>query len=245
MPSPTTALKLIRSALGVTNAVGVDQALTAAEIADSLEILNDILEEWSTDKLSLWQSANSTFPLIPGQKKVLIGPTGDWVTDRPVDISTDCYTNLPVAGSTPVSYPCTPFTQEQYDMIAVKDQPNQYPFRYLFINSFPNAGMTFWPVPSTNADFTFQTYTVLTQIANAGTTITYPPGYAKTLKYVLAVELAAYFGKQASPDVKGVARQAYANLKRSNKRGAILTFDGMVQSRGLRGNRGGYLGGAY
>lgn len=244
MPSPTTAIKIIRGALGVTNSVGVDQVLTADETALGVEVFNDILEQWSTDSLSLWGQADQTYTTIPGQRTYAIGPTGDWVGDRPVRIDEDAYTVLPVGNPTPTSFICRSFTQQEYNDIAVKDQQNEYAMRYLFINDFPNALLTLWPVPSVAASFTFTADRILAQITNAGTIVSFPPGYAKAFKMVLAVELAPYFGKQASDDVKGIAREAYADIKRANKKEKILQFDSTLQQpRNWAGGNGyGYWG---
>jgi hypothetical protein len=242
MPSPTTAIKLIRSALGVTNAVGVDQELTADEITGALEVLNDILEQWSTDSLTLWSTTNNTFMTVAGQKVYGIGPTGDWVASRPERIVLDAYTSLPIGSATPQSFPCTMISQQEYNDIAVKDQQNQFALRYLYVNEFPNGLLTLWPVPNVAAPFTLSFDRILTQITNAGASISYPQGYAKALKMTLAVELAPYFGKQASPDVKQIAQQAYADIKRANKTQKVLQFDRATQNR--RGwPRGGYIGG--
>lgn len=238
MPSPTTAIKIIRGALGVTNAVGVDQVLTADEVSDSLEVFNDILEQWSTDSLSLYSQADTTFTLVPGQKTYAIGPTGDWVGDRPQNISEDAYTLLPVGSATPATYVCTSISQQQYNDIAVKDQQNNFPWRYLYLNDFPNGLLTLWPVPDTAAPFTFSADRILTGIVNAGTTISYPPGYAKAFRMVLAVELAPYFGKQASEDVKSIARDAYASIKRANKKPVLLQFDRTLREGARRVYRG-------
>lgn len=229
MPSPTTAIKIIRGALGVTNSVGVDQVLTADETALGVEVFNDILEQWSTDSLSLWGQADQTFMTVPGQKTYAIGPTGDWVGDRPVNISEDAYTVLPVGDATPTSFVCSSLSRQQYNDIAVKDQQNNFAMRYWYTADFPNGTLILWPVPSVAAPFTFSSSRILTPITNAGAIISFPPGYAKAFKWVLAVELAPYFGKQASDDVKSIARDAYASIKRANKEAAILQFDSTLQ----------------
>ena len=208
--------------------------MTALEISDSLEVFNDILEQWSTDSLSLWGQATETFQTVAGQKVYTIGPTGNWVTTRSQNISEDAYTELPAGTGTPASFICESISQQQYNDIAVKDQQNQWAMKYLYVNDFPNGILTLWPVPSVAAPFTFASDRILTGIVNAGTTISYPPGYAKAFKAVLAVELAPYFGKQASQDVKDIARDSYASIKRANKRPKLLQFDGSLRRRSAR-----------
>src|SRR5688572_6434007 len=116
MPSPTTALEIIGDALGLTNAVGIDQTLTAAETADCLRKFNDLLENLSTQNLAVYGQTAQTFLTASGQSVYSIGVGGNWNTVRPVRIE-GAYTTL--SGET---FPAIPMTQGEYDAIAVKTQ---------------------------------------------------------------------------------------------------------------------------
>lgn len=233
MPSPSNVLQMIVDALALTNSVGSDQTLTAAETATGLRVFNDLMEELSLDSLSVWDSANSQFLLTPGQATYTIGPSGNFnASARPIDIHQPMYTVL--NGGTglavsDVSFPCVYMTQEEYNLIAVKGQQQQYPERYLFVKEFsqasPLALITFWPIPSAANYITISMDRVLPNQVSTATNLTFPPGYVKMFTYILAVELAPRFGKEAKESVQKKAISALAAIKKANNRPRVAQFD--------------------
>lgn len=228
MPSPTTSLQIIEDALGLTGAIGVDQTLTSDETTDCLRAFNDVLEDWSTQSMAVYGSADQTFNTVVGQAVYTIGPAGNWNTVRPVRINDPAYSTI--SGET---FPCTAISQAEYNAIGQKAQPGT-PECYLFVNEYPIALMTLWPVPNAVLPMTFSIDRVLTQIASAGAAISFPPGYAKLFKYALAVELAPLFGKKLRdfPDVVAIYRETLGNVKRANRKRHVLQFDASIA--GLR-----------
>lgn len=223
MPSPTTALTLIEDALGLTNAVGTDQTLTADEVSDCLRVFNDVLEDWSTQRLAVYGQANQTFSTVAAQATYTIGSGGNWNTVRPERISEPAYATI-----SGISFPYTSLTQAEYNLIAYKAQPGggtgtvQH---YLYVNEYPLGLVTLWPVPDSIFSITFSIDRVLSQVASAATSITFPQGYAKAFKYTMGVELAPLFGKAASPAVVAIQKQSFANIKRANKQPVVLGYD--------------------
>lgn len=231
MPSPTTALTLIRDALGLTNSVGVDQTLTADEVSDSLRAFNDVLEEWSTQSLAVYGQANQTFTTVNGQATYTIGSGGNWNTTRPVRINEPAYSTI-----NGVTFPYVSITQQQYNLIGYKSQPGggtDIGQSYLYVNEDPLGLITLWPVPNAAFSITFSIDRVLSQVTNAATSISFPPGYAKAFKYTLAVELAPLFGTRISewPDVVALQKQTLASIKRANKKPQVMQYDIALRDR--------------
>jgi hypothetical protein len=222
MPSPTTALELIKGAMRLIGAIATGETLTADETTDGLKALNDLLENWSVEKLSVWQRVNETFNAVAGQVTYTIGPTGTWVTTRPVRIN-DAYCT--VNGE---DFPVDVINQQQYNDIAVKNQQSSIVERLLYLNTNANGTVTLWPVPQETAAVTLSMDTLLTNITDVNTSLSYPPGYAKALRYSLAVELAAEFGVQASPSVLQIAQDCKADIKRANKVPVRAAYDGLL-----------------
>ena len=79
-----TALDVITKALGLTNAVGIDQTLTASEAQLGLDAFNALLEEWSIEGLAVYAQANQTFNTVANQAVYTIGTGGNWATTRPI-----------------------------------------------------------------------------------------------------------------------------------------------------------------
>ena len=178
MPSPTTGLQIIRGALNLTNAVGTDQTLTAAEVSDCLEAFNDLIEIFNTSNLAVYGSGNQTFSTAAAQATYTIGTGGDFNTVRPVEIVDPAYT---VINNT--SYPVYAMTQAEYNKIPVKTQPQPFAYRYLYVNTFPLGQITLWPVPSQVAPITFTINNQITAITDAGASVSFPPGDAMVFRY--------------------------------------------------------------
>lgn len=225
MPSPTTAQTLIEDALGLTNAVGVDQTLTADEVSDCLRVFNDVLEEWSTQDLAVYGQADQTFNTVATQATYTIGASGNWNTVRPVRL-TGAYAT--VSG---VSFPYTSISPSQYNQISYKAQAgggtdlNQY---FVYVNEYPLGLVTLWPVPNAVIPVTLAIDKILTAVASAATSISFPPGYAKAFKYTMGVELAPLFGKKVFrdyPDVVAIQKQTFGDIKRANQEPVALQYD--------------------
>lgn len=229
MPSPTTALIIIRDALALTNAVGSDQTLTADETTACLRKFNDVQELFSTNNLAVFGQANQTFNTVAGQAVYTIGPTGNFNTVRPVRINDPGYSV--VNGTT---FPCVSMTQEEYNLIAVKTQQQEYPTNYLYVNEFPLGLLTFWPVPSAITPVTLSIDRVLTAVASAGTTISFPPGYAMVFTYKLGIMLAPVFGKKIAnyPDIVKIANDSFADICRVNTKLPLMQYDAALLNSG-------------
>lgn len=224
MPSPITALTLIEDALGLTNAVGVDQTLTSDETSDCLRKLNDLVEIFSTENLAVYGQANQTFNTVVGQAVYTIGTGGNWNTTRPVRINDPCYSTY--QGST---FPLVSITQGEYNLILLKTQTQEFPDFYLYVNEYPLGLVTLWPVPSAVVPVTLSIDRVLSQVATSATSLSFPPGYAMAFTYKLAVMLAPMFGKKITdyPDVQKIANDSFASIKRANKKQRVMTVDPM------------------
>lgn len=222
MPSPTTALEIGRSALGLTNAVGVDQTLTADQTTLVVSVFNDLLEIFSTNNLAVYGASNQTFNTAASTATYTIGTGGTWNTTRPVRIHPNAYS---ISSST--SFPCISMTQEEYNAIPVKTQTQTWADRFMYVNTFPLGVVTLWPVPTGIIPMTFSIDTVLSSVAAAGTSISFPPGYSMVFQYKLAIMLGPRFGKKMAdyPEIVAIANDSFADICRVNKRIRVMGFD--------------------
>ena len=208
-----SALLLIRDALGLTNAVGVDQTLTADETSDCLRYVNDLLEDWSTQTLAVYGLSNQTFNTVAAQATYTVGVGGNWNTNRPVRINDPAYSVI-----NSVSFPCVQISQAEYNAITDKTQTQAYPNVYLYVNEYPMGLVTLWPVPSAITPVTFSIDLIIDSVPTAATVLEFPPGYMNAFMYALGVKLAPRFGKRMRdyPDVVAEALRSFGNIKRAN-----------------------------
>lgn len=233
MPSPIVALDLIKSSMRLVGIISGNQTPKANESNDALNVLNDLLEDWATDNLLCWGSANNSYPAIAGKNSYMLGPTvtaPDWVGQRPTSIDA-AYANL-----NGVDYPIRMMGPDHYSRIAVK-QTTGIPYEMWYINNFPNGEVIIYPTPD-------QAYTIFTiadqllsKVATLTTTLTYPNGYAKALRWNLAVDLAAEYGVPVSPDVSRIATESKVTIMSSNNDAKdTMNFDPILTDR--RSNSG-------
>jgi hypothetical protein len=239
--SSATAITIIEDALGLISSIGVDQTLTSGETEDCLRSFNNLLDSWSAQNLAVYGAANQVFSTVAGQATYQIGAGATWNTDRPQRIWEPAYTVINGA-----TFACISCTQAEYNMIGVKDQPGQFPLRYLFTNDFPLASVTFWPVPNSIAPITFSIDRLLTQVAAPGTVISFPPGYSEAFIYNLALRLAPRFGKKLAnfPEIVQQAKEALGTIKRANRKPRVLQLDSAIAGLGARRGWWGPSGGS-
>lgn len=219
MPSGIVVSDLIKSSMRLIGAIATGETPTAEEANDGLLVLNDMLENWSTESLSVWGSSNQTFNLVAGQAVYTIGPTGNWVTDRPQDID-DAYMRF-----SGVDFPVKVISQEQYNEINLKTMQQPIVERLLYVNEFPLGIVTVWPVPTQALPITLTVRRILDFPVALTDTLTGPPGYLKALRYCLAVEFAPEFGIEPSPTVVQVAADAKGDYKRANIPLVVAQYD--------------------
>lgn len=69
----TTAQDIVIGALRFINQYAPGESLSSADSQDALDTLNDLLDSWSTDEISVWASNENTFTYTPGQYQYTIG----------------------------------------------------------------------------------------------------------------------------------------------------------------------------
>lgn len=217
MPSPTTALAIITTAMRKIGAIATGETPSAEETTDGLQALNDVLESWSTESLAVYGSLPDAFTTVAGQSTYTFGPGGNWNSDRPTVID-NLYTTV-----NGVDYPATEWTLEQYNAVAIKTQRQPIVERWIFINDAPLAQVILWPTPSQATPIVIDAPRILTAVAGPATTMILPPGYARALQYAVGEELAPEYG--STIDISARARSSKALIKRANRTSRTMSFD--------------------
>src|SRR5689334_3473584 len=78
----------LNSTLRLIGVIGAGETASAEESADALDGLNNLLNQWNTEHISVFTIRNQQFPLIPNQGAYLIGTGATFDTPRPVKIQT-------------------------------------------------------------------------------------------------------------------------------------------------------------
>lgn len=222
--TPTTARDLIKSAYRLAGVLAVGQTMSGDREAIGLEALNQLIDSWNADGLSVFAVTTTIIPTQAGVASYTIGPSGSVVTTRPISILSAMYRDT--NATPPVDTIVTELSVEDFAQLAVKDIENTQAFFFCYNPTFPNGTITLFPVPSTPQQFIIQHGTLLDSNLNANSVITLPPAYARALRFNLAVALGIESGRaQVNPAIVQVAQQSKTLLERNNIRVPTLAYD--------------------
>ena len=216
-----TAGDQINRALRLLGVLAEGETPTAQMSEDALVALNQMIDSWNTERLSVFNTQDQVFEWPAGEITRTLGPTGDFVGNRPVLIDDATYYRDP---GTNVSYGIKFINQQQYDGIAVKTVTSTYP-QVCWVNmEFPNITMTVYPKPTRLLEWHIISIEELSQPAALTTELHFPPGYMRAFTYNLAMELAPEFGVEPSPQVQRIAMTSKRNLKRINNPDDVMAL---------------------
>ena len=217
----TTAGDQINGALRLIGQLAEGETPSAATSQDALTAMNQMIDSWSIERLAVFSTQDQVFSWPPGAISRTLGPTGNFVGNRPVLLDDSTYFRDPANG---ISFGIKIINQQQYDGIAVKTVTSTYP-QVIWINmGYPNIDMYIYPVPTKVLEWHFISVTELDQPATLATVLTFPPGYLRAFRYNLACEIAAEFGVEPSPQVSRIAMTSKRNLKRINNPDDIMSL---------------------
>lgn len=228
-----TAGDQINGALRLIGVLAEGETPSAETSQDALTALNQMIDSWNTERLSVYTTQDQVFTWPAGSISRTLGPTGNFVGVRPVLLDDSTYYRDP---STGVSYAVKIINQDQYNSIALKTVTSTFP-QLLWINpDYPNAEYFVYPVPTRDLEWHFVSVLELTQPATLATDLVVPPGYLRAFRYNLAMELAPEFGVEPSQQVRRIAMTSKRNIKRINNPGDLLSVPSAIAVRRSRYN---------
>ena len=228
-----TAGDQINRALRLLGVLAEGETSSAEVSQDSLTALDQMIDSWNTERLSVFSTQDQTFTWPAGQINRTLGPTGNFVGNRPVLLDDATYYRDP---GTNVSYGIKFINQQQYNGIAVKTVTSTYP-QVIFVNmTYPDVDMYIYPRPTRDLEWHFISVQQLTTPATLATNILFPPGYLRAFVFNLAMEIAPEFGVEPSPQVRRIAMTSKRNIKRINNPDDVMSMPYAIVSSRQRFN---------
>lgn len=221
----TTALEIIKRSMRLNGVYNIGEEPSADESADMLSALNAMLDSMATESLLVYAQTLDAIPLTAGLASVTVGPTGTFVTTRPVsvlDASSITY------GST--VYPLSVVTLQDYNDISTPSTSG-IPQAIHCLMDMPDITVTPWPLPSAAMTLNLWSNKQIRSFTSLTTAVALPPGYDRLLANCLAVETAPEFGIDAPASVHRIAAAARRTLKRGNVQVPSLEMPYGVPSR--------------
>lgn len=206
-----TALDMLKRSMRLIGALGAGEDPTAAEGADGLSALNNMLDAWWAKTLAVYYTQDETFSWAAGQSVRTMGSGGNFATTRPARI-TGAYQRLSSS-----DYPIEILrSRAEYDSLVTKSTGSD-----LITKIYPEmrAALVYlyaYPVPSTTAEVHIQSLARLQSFAGLSTNVSLPPGYQRAIEYNLALEIAPEYQVQIPPLVMTNAASSLRGIKRAN-----------------------------
>lgn len=130
----------------------------------------------------------------------------------------------------PIDIPIEKLNMDQYNAIAVKNTASVFPLKFYDDGNYPLRTLTFWPIPTQINGCRLWLWQPLVDPETIDDEVNFPKGYERALRYALAVEIAAEFGKEVPDVVKRIANNSKALIKRLNSSPQIMRGDISIAS---------------
>lgn len=197
-----SATDFIKSALRLVGSLRSGLNLTNDELTDSKTVLNDLLDAWSADRLSTFVVQRVTLDqnqkaltLVSNKGLYLLGNangTEDFLLARPARLERVSIM-YSASQQTPVELPMEMADDVKWQTITNKSTPSLLPQVCYAEPNFPDMSLSFWPIPTQANPVVLYQWALLALFPDLETQFSFPPGYARAIRYNLAVDLAAEF----------------------------------------------------
>lgn len=214
-----TAGDQINRALRLLGVLAEGETASADTSNDALTSLNQMIDSWNTERLSVFRTQDQVFTWPSSQSTRTLGPSGNFVGERPVQVLDSTYFIY-----NGVSYNVKIVNEDQYNDIAVKTITSTFP-QILWVNmAYPDITMKVYPVPTAPTEWHFISIKELTQPALLDTELYFPPGYLRAFTYNLACEIAPEYGVDPARQIQRIAMTSKRNLKRINNPNDVMSM---------------------
>lgn len=234
IPSPyaiyshvTSGGNIVRRALRLIRVHESGQNLSANEVADGIEALNQLTDQWNAQKSTIPALFRFEFPLVNGTQTYKIGPGTTVDIQAPMRLEKG-QVYLKQTDNTEFVMEC--LSQEDWGGITIKSTPGR-PYSFYFENLSPFGQINVYPVPNAAYSIILYLEQLLAQIVNPQAQFSLQNAYAKALSCNLAIDLASEYDAEVTPELALQAAESLADLKRNNYVSPIMQCEeGMGQT---------------
>lgn len=219
-----TARDLIKKTLKLIGVIGVGETPTAEDSNDSLDALNDLLSQWTSERLSLPVDSTVEVSLSPGGTYT--------VTDEIVSV------NGAFFRQNSIDTPLRVITKTEYNLISTKSTVGT-PDRVYYEPGATGGTFYFYPVPNITATAYIRVTSLIGEVSGLTTNLSmlFSRQYLSALKWGLALELCAVFDRQI-PQI--VLEMAGGSKKKLEREAFARKFESVDIATGLGKGGGGF-----
>lgn len=228
---PFLVSDLIQASLEELGVYAPGETIATADQTRAFNALNQFMDVCANHSQLSYAITEQSGPLVIGQSAYTIGSGGNFNMLRPLRIITGPGAAY-VQDANSNNYDVDVVERDRWNMIGDRTTTSQIPTTIFYDPQYPLGIINVFPVPLAAYTLFWDSYLQIGQFAAVGTTIALPPGYIDMLQHNLAVRLGPFFKNQpVSQDIKDLARETLAAVKRTNTREVIATFDSEIVAR--------------
>ncbi len=218
---------LVKKAYRKLNVVAEGGSLEPEQLTDGISDINDIIEQWNTEKLIPYYIEQSTLTLTASQNEYTVGSGGDFNITRPKRILKGTITK------SNRTYPMSILTYSDWMDIYNKNSESQLP-RWLYYETSFSSGLGkiyLNYVPSEANTLTIANETQISSLSSGANIETaLPPEFRKALVDVLAFEMLPRYPSEANGQlIKFHADESLNKIRRLNFKNVMV--ESQIDSR--------------
>jgi hypothetical protein len=228
-----TGNDIIAGALRLISSLTPGEAINGQEASNALTVLNELLAAFSMEPGLINAVTIEGFPLTVGKTSYTMGSGGDFNTVRADSI----FNQWLYDSASGIRYPIKQLSDNQYNSIPLNNIQSipksiyydpQYPLGVVYI--YPVAGLTTYSLY-------LESYKPIMQFTTLSTSMNLPAEYFKTLKLLLADELAPEYGYEIQPGsrLEKNIENARIMMKGKNFKRSVAAFDAGLGGRAIGG----------
>jgi hypothetical protein len=237
--SNSSALDLIKRSLRLLGVESQGETPGPNESSEALMVLNQMIEQWSNEKLMLYTLTNNLFQVTAGITSYTMGPVGSGATwessqvTRPLNIQR--YAGFVRANTSGLNtdYAMDYYPNDRFQNIFQKDIQTNYPYAWTCDWGYPLATVRIYPKPTINLQFGLTEYAQLTKFGSLTDQLVMPPGYANALSANLAIWLSPEYGVEPNAIVIDMAKESKFVIKRANQQPVLMSVDRSLITTGI------------
>ena len=227
----TTVLDIITDAHIAIGAADPTNGLSANAAAYGLRVFNRMLSSWNNEGLMVYTVNRNVFAITAGTQIWTLGTGGTLTPNIPRPARVHMASIL-IPGSYPTEIPLQIYTDEEWQVVAVKNPSGGYPTGVWITGDVPLNSVYLWPVPAFTCSLVLYTWGQTQAFTSLATTVQFPDGYEEAMVNSLALLLAPSFGVQPSPIIALTASAAKLRIASLNWDPISLSLDSALMGSG-------------
>lgn len=179
-----------------------DETPAASEAQNCLVALNQLLDGWDAERLNVYKITEARYQLNGAKQSYQIGPgAADFNAARPVLIQTASI----ILPNSSVRNPMDLLSAVDWAAVPERALTGELPRKLYCDYAFPIATLNVSPIPSGNPQIELFSWMPLPLFVLLTDLVTFPPAYAKAIRYNLAVNIAPEFGVPVDQSIAAIA----------------------------------------